>query len=215
VTSDGVAPMILLSEPGQPAAEELSAIDRIRNAAMKILATHGASGTSLRAVAAAAGVSLGSVQHHFATKAGLVKAVDDWALAVVVTAITQPIPDTTPDSVAEIGDRVTRMIAEQPEIADYIGRALIDGRPVGDMIFDSLLNSGMARWHRRSERGETRADLDLTWAAINSLVLALGALMMRSHIERHLPEPLTSPAQLERWQGSVNSLLREGLFKQQ
>jgi AcrR family transcriptional regulator len=207
--------MILLSEPGQPAAEELSAIDRIRNAAMKIMATHGASGTSLRAVAAAAGVSLGSVQHHFATKAGLVKAVDDWALAVVVTAITQPIPDTTPDSVAEIGDRVTRMIAEQPEIADYIGRALIDGRPVGDMIFDSLLNSGMARWHRRSERGETRADLDLTWAAINSLVLALGALMMRSHIERHLPEPLTSPAQLERWQGSVNSLLREGLFKQQ
>jgi AcrR family transcriptional regulator len=207
--------MILLSEPGQPAAEELSAIDRIRNAAMKIMATHGASGTSLRAVAAAAGVSLGSVQHHFATKAGLVKAVDDWALAVVVTAITQPIPDTTPDSVAEIGDRVTRMIAEQPEIADYIGRALIDGRPVGDMIFDSLLNSGMARWHRRSERGETRADLDLTWAAINSLVLALGALMMRSHIERHLPEPLTSPAQLERWQGSVNSLLREGMFKQQ
>jgi AcrR family transcriptional regulator len=215
VTSDGVAPMILLSEPGQTAAEELSAIDRIRNAAMKILATHGASGTSLRAVAAAAGVSLGSVQHHFATKAGLIKAVDDWALAVVVTAITQPIPDTTPDSVAEIGDRVNRMIAEQPEIADYIGRALIDGRPVGDMIFDSLLNSGMARWHRRSERGETRADLDLTWAAINSLVLALGALMMRGHIERHLPEPLTSPAQLERWQGSVNSLLREGLFKQQ
>lgn len=207
--------MILLSEPGHAAAEELSAIDRIRNAAMKILATHGASGTSLRAVAAAAGVSLGSVQHHFATKAGLVKAVDDWALAVVVTVITQPISDTTPDSVAEIGDRVTRMIAEQPEIADYIGRALIDGRPVGDMIFDSLLNSGMARWHRRSERGETRADLDLTWAAINSLVLALGALMMRSHIERHLPEPLTSPAQLERWQGSVNSLLREGLFKQQ
>jgi AcrR family transcriptional regulator len=215
VTSDGVAPMILLSEPGQAAAEELSAIDRIRNAAMKILATHGASGTSLRAVAAAAGVSLGSVQHHFATKAGLVKAVDDWALAVVVTAITQPIPDSAPDSVAEIGDRVTRMIAEQPEIADYIGRALIDGRPVGDMIFDSLLNSGMARWHRRSERGETRADLDLTWAAINSLVLALGALMMRGHIERHLPEPLTSPAQLERWQGSVNSLLREGLFTQQ
>lgn len=207
--------MILLSEPGQAAAEELSAIDRIRDAAMKILATHGASGTSLRAVAAAAGVSLGSVQHHFATKAGLVKAVDDWALAVVVTAITQPIPDTTPDSVAEIGDRVTRMIAEQPEIADYIGRALIDGRPVGDMIFDSLLNSGMARWHRRSERGETRADLDLTWGAMNSLVLALGALIMRGHIERHLPEPLTSPAQLERWQGSVNSLLRGGLFKQQ
>lgn len=207
--------MTVLSEPGRAAAEEPSAIDRIRDAAMKILATHGASGTSLRAVAAAAGVSLGSVQHHFATKAGLVKAVDDWALAVVVTAITQPIPDTTPDSVAEIGDRVTRMIAEQPGIAAYIGRALIDGRPVGDMIFDSLMNSGMARWHRRSERGETRPDLDVTWASINSLVLALGALILQGHIERHLPEPFTSPAGLERWQDSVNSLLRDGLFKHQ
>ena len=78
--------MTVLSEPSRAAAEELSAIDRIRNAALKILATQGASGTSLRAVAAAAGVSLGSVQHHFATKAGLIKAVDDWALAVVVTA---------------------------------------------------------------------------------------------------------------------------------
>ena len=205
--------MTVLSDPGSVRADERSNIDRIRHAAMRILATHGASGTSLRAVAAAAGVSLGSVQHHFATKAGLIKAVDDWALSVVVTAITQPVPDTTPDSVAEIGGRITRMIAENPDLADYIGRALTDGRPVADMIFDSLLNSGMARWHRRSERGETRDGLDLTWAAINALVLALGTLILRRHIERHLPEPLTSPAQLERWQASVNSLLRDGMFR--
>ncbi|RDH78553.1 TetR/AcrR family transcriptional regulator [Mycolicibacterium moriokaense] len=205
--------MTVLSDPGSVGADERSNIDRIRHAAMKILATHGASGTSLRAVASAAGVSLGSVQHHFATKAGLIKAVDDWALAVVVTAITEPVPDTAPDSVAEIGGRITRMIDENPELADYIGRALTDGRPVSDMIFDSLMNSGLARWHRRSERGETRDGLDLTWAAINALVLALGALILRRHIERHLPEPFTSPTQLERWQSSVDSLLREGMFK--
>jgi AcrR family transcriptional regulator len=205
--------MTVLSGPGRAAAEELSAVDRIRNAALKILATHGASGTSLRAVAAAAGVSLGLVQHHFATKSGLIKAVDDYALAVVVTAITQPIPDTTPDSVAEIGDRVTRMIAQNPDIADYVGRALTDGRPVADMIFDSLLNSGTARWHRRAERGETRPGLDLTWAAINALVLALGSLILRRHIDRHLPEPLMTPAQLKRWQESVNTLLREGYLR--
>ena len=205
--------MTVLAEPARPAVEELSAIERIRDAALKILATQGASGTSLRAVAAAAGVSLGLVQHHFATKAGLIKAVDDHVLAGVITAITQPVSETTPDSVAEIGSRVTRMIAEQPEITDYVGRALIDGRPLGSVVFDALVNSGMARWSRRSERGETRPDLDLTWAAINSLVLALGTFILRAHIERQLPEPFTRPAQLERWQASVNSLLREGLFR--
>ncbi len=192
---------------------EPSPIERIRNAALKSFATQGSSDTSLRAIAAAAGVSLGLVQHHFATKAGLIKAVDEYVLAVVITQITQSVPDTTSDSVAEIGDRVTRMISEVPDIADYVGRALIDGRPIGYMIFDALLNSGTARWIRRSERGEASADLDLTWAAINSLVLALGTFILRGHIERHLPEPLTTPAQLERWQNAVNTLLREGLFR--
>ncbi len=205
--------MTVVRERGRVALAEFSAVERIRNAALKSFATQGSSGTSLRAVAADAGVSLGLVQHHFATKTGLIKAVDDYVLAVMITHITQPIPDTTSDSVAEIGNRVTRMIAEQPDIADYVGRALVDGRPLGDMIFDALLNSGTARWIRRSERGETRADLDLTWAAINSLVLAFGTYILRSHIERLLPEPLTTPAQLKRWQASVDTLLREGLFR--
>jgi len=55
--------------------------------------------------------------------------------------------------------------------------------------------------------------LDLTWAALNSLVLALGAQILRSHIDCHLPEPLNTPMQLERWQKAVNSLLREGLLR--
>jgi hypothetical protein len=54
----------------------------------------------------------------------------------------------------------------------------------------------------------------VTWAALNSLVLALGTMIMRGHVERQLPEPLTTPAQLQRWQDSVNSLLREGQYRQ-
>jgi AcrR family transcriptional regulator len=192
---------------------ETPPVERIRTAAMKSFATQGFANTSLRAVASAAGVSLGLVQHHFATKEGLIKAVDDHVLTVVITQITQEIPASTTDSVAEIGDRVTRMISELPDIVDYVGRALIDGRPVGYMIFDALLNSGTARWNQRGERGETRPDLDLTWAAVNSLVLALGTFILRGHIERNLPEPLNSPAQLQRWQASVTMLLREGLFR--
>lgn len=193
--------------------EAVSAVQRIRHAALKSFATQGTSATSMRAVAASAGVSLGLVQHHFSTKAGLIQAVDDYVLAVVIGQITQPVPDTTSDSVAEIGDRVTRMIADLPDITDYVGRALIEGRPVGHMIFDALLNSGTARWIRRSERGETRDDIDVTWASINSLVLALGTFILRGHIERHLPESFTTPAQLQRWQTAVNLLLRHGYFR--
>lgn len=205
--------MTLLPETDRVGAVGLTTVERIRNAALRMVAVQGVSGTSLRAVAAAAGVSLGLVQHHFATKAGLIKAVDDYVFAAVINQITQPVPDTTSDSVAEISDRVTAMISQDPDVTNYVGRALIDGRPVGYMIFDALLNSGTARWNQRGERGETRPDIDLTWAAVNSLVLALGTFILRGHIERNLPEPLTSPAQLRRWHSSVTMLLREGLFR--
>jgi AcrR family transcriptional regulator len=192
---------------------EPSNVERIRHAALKSFASQGASATSLRTVAADAGVSLGLVQHHFATKAGLIKAVDDHVMALVVAAISEPIPELPADSLAEVGRRFARILAEQPEVANYVGRALIDGSPLGRMIFDALVGFGTARWNQRGERGETRPDIDLTWAALNSLVLALGTLILRPHIERHLPEPLTTPSQLDRWQSAGNTLLRDGLFR--
>ncbi|MDT5049816.1 MAG: hypothetical protein QOG75_5716 [Mycobacterium sp.] len=203
----------VLPEPDGVGAAETSTTERIRNAALKSFATYGTSATSLRTVAAAAGVSVGLVQHHFGTKAGLVKAVDDHVLGLVIAAIAPPLAEPPSDSIAEMGSRVTRMVAEQPDIVDYLGRALIDGSPLGTTIFDTLTAFGIARWTKRDERGETRPEVDLTWAALNALVLPLGTIILRGHIERQLPESFTAPAQLQRWQDSVNTLLRDGLFR--
>ena len=205
--------MSVLPELDGVTPEERSSIERIRNAALKSFAMYGTSATSLRTVAAAAGVSVGLVQHHFANKAGLVKAVDDHVLGLVIAAIAPPVPGPPADSIAEMGTRVTRIVAEQPDIVDYLGHALIDGSPLGTTIFDTLAAFGIARWKQRDERSETRPDTDITWAALNALVLPLGTIILRGHIERHLPDRFSSPAQLERWQDSVNTLLREGLFR--
>jgi AcrR family transcriptional regulator len=205
--------MTVVSEPARLDRNERSTVERIRQAALTSFAAHGTSATTLRAVAAAAGVSLGLVQHHFVTKAGLIAAVDEHVLAMVVTAMTQPIEHPPADSVAEVSSRIFALFANQPDVTDYVGRALVDGSPLGRKIFDTLLNSGLTRWQRRVERGETRPDLDVTWAALNSLVLALGTISLRMHIDRHLPEPLTTPAQLQRWLAAADALLREGLFR--
>ena len=205
--------MSVLPELDRATAEERSRIERIRNAALETFATYGTSATSLRTVAEAAGVSVGLVQHHFTNKAGLIKAVDDHVMSVVVATIAQPIPPPPADSIVEMGSRITWIMTEHPVIADYVGRALIDGSPLGTTIFDTLTAFGMARWNQRSERGETRPEIDVTWGALNSLVLALGTLILRSHIERQLPEPLAEPNQLQRWQLAVNMLLRDGLFQ--
>ena len=138
--------MSVLPEPDGLDVEKRSSVERIRNAALRSFATYGTSATSLRMVAAAAGVSVGLVQHHFANKAGLIKAVDDHVLGLVIAAIAPPLAEPPADSIAEMGSRVTRMVAEQPDVVDYFGRALIDGSPLGTTIFDTLTAFGIARW---------------------------------------------------------------------
>jgi AcrR family transcriptional regulator len=190
-----------------------SSIDRIRDAALKCFASRGASSTSLRTVAAEAGVSLGLVQHHFTTKANLIKAVDDHVLEVMSTTLAQPIPEPPADSIADVGRRVTWLTTAHPDVVAYVGRALIDGSPVGSQVFDSLAALGAERWKTRAEQGLTRPDLDPVWGMLNPLILALGTWVLRAHVERHLPEPLDTPAQLERWQTAVDALLREGQLR--
>lgn len=199
----------------QAGVDHRSSVDRIRDAALKCFAARGASATSLRSVAAEAGVSLGMVQHHFATKANLIKAVDDHVLGVLAAALTRPLDETPADTIADVGNRVTSLIAGEPDVVAYAGRALTDGSALGEQVFDSLAVLGAERWRLRAEQGLTRSDLDPTWGTLNPLVLALGAWVLRAHIERHLPEPLETPAQLQRWQKATDSLLRDGQMRQE
>ncbi|WP_255507223.1 TetR/AcrR family transcriptional regulator [Mycolicibacterium sp. 018/SC-01/001] len=193
-------------------SDEPRNVERIRQAALQSFARSGTDATTMRGVAAAAGVSLGLVQHHFATKAGLIAAVDEFVLELVVSAMARPLPEPPVDSVAEIGGRVTGILAEYPDVADYLSRAMVDGSQVGVRLFDALIDVGTARWQQRIDRGEVRPDVDITWAVINAILLAMGAISLRYHVDRHLPAPLTDPVQLERWQRSVDTLLRDGLF---
>ncbi|KUI17094.1 TetR family transcriptional regulator [Mycolicibacterium acapulense] len=190
-----------------------SSVERIRDAALQCFAARGTSATSLRAVAAEAGVSLGLVQHHFETKANLIKAVDDHVLGVMNTALVQRMPEAAVDSITDVGDRVTSLVADEPDVVAYVVRALTDGSSLGTQVFDSLADLGAERWEARRNAGLTRPDLDRTWGALNPLVLALGAWILREHIERHLPEPFDTPAQLERWSSAVNALLRGGQMR--
>jgi AcrR family transcriptional regulator len=205
--------MTVLPELDRVSAEERSSIERIRTAALRSFATQGTSATSLRTVAETAGVSVGLVQHHFGNKAGLIKAVEDHVLGVVIEIIARPIQAPPADSIADMGGRVTQFIVEYPDVVDYVGRALIDGSPLGTTIFDTLAAFGTARWNQRKDNGEARPDIDVTWAALNSLVMALGTLILRGHLERQVPQAFATPTQLQRWQVSVNTLLRDGLFR--
>ena len=67
---------------------DLTAYARIRDASLELFADRGVPATSIRDIAAAAGVSGGLVQHHFGTKAGLRDAINDHVVAIAADAFS-------------------------------------------------------------------------------------------------------------------------------
>ncbi|WP_024805695.1 TetR/AcrR family transcriptional regulator [Nocardia sp. BMG51109] len=196
--------------PPQPAP---STIDRIRTAALTCFAAEGVSATSLRAVATAAGVSIGLVQHHFGTKDGLVAAVNEDVLRTVADAVAaRPLPAPPADTLGELGHRVTSIMTGNPDVVDYLARAFVEDDTLAATIFDGLVSISTDQWSQLAAHDLLQPEVDRTWATLQPLVLVLGTVILRRQLDRHLPEPLTTPAQLHRWDDAVAQLLRSGLL---
>ncbi|MFJ4651315.1 TetR/AcrR family transcriptional regulator [Nocardia sp. NPDC088792] len=110
--------------------DDLTAKARIRNAAMDLFAQYGESRVSLRAVAAEAGVTLGLVQHHFKTKAGLRDAVDQLIGEYFYQAVHSVTDTGTPAEVTGARDDAVReMLRDNPAVVNYIRRAILEPEP--------------------------------------------------------------------------------------
>ena len=194
------------------ASAERDKRERIVSAALTLAAAQGVSRTTLRGVAAACGVSLGLVQHYFGTKAALIAAVDDYVLerfADILDDRPKAMRGSRTDGLAH---QFARLMARRPEVMDYVARALCDGEPIGAAIFDRLVAVNAAHTPTRTEPAGPAGGPDPIWAPLHPLILMLGTIMFRSHIERHLQSPLDDPDQLDRWDSAITSLMRDGYF---
>jgi AcrR family transcriptional regulator len=90
--------------------------DRILIAALESFARDGVGATTIRRVAAEAGVSPGLVQHYFPSKADLRAAVDARVTAVARDALAvRPVED--------ISERLTGLVADHVVALRYVARA--------------------------------------------------------------------------------------------
>lgn len=203
--------------PRKPASREhdseLSRVERIRDAAIKTFAERGTQATSLRMIAAAAGVSLGLVQHHFGTKANLVQAVDEHVMMVLTVALAAPLASAPGDPVDDAAQRVVSLLADQAEIVDYMCRALVDATPAGTRIFDTLVAVCTGYWEQLADQGLTKPGLDPAWITLSPLTLVLGMFILRTQLSRHLPEAITTPTQLQRWRDATEQIVADGQLR--
>lgn len=184
---------------------------KIVDAALQVFARQGIAPTSLREVAQAAGFSVGGVQHHFRSKSALVRAVNNRVLEVVAESID---PNGQPVEASAVrGDGLIQLMAEQPAAMDYLRRVFVeeeaDGE-VGRMLFDTLAKLSQAQGITFMAEGKLHDDIDFLWSFLNPLILRLGAIILREHVERFLSGPFYDERQLARWNASVRFLLQRG-----
>ncbi len=163
--------------------------------------------STLQVIAKAAGVSVGLIQHYFGSKDGLIEAVDAHALNTIGVAMAEPTPPPAAESIPEIGRRVTALFDDHLPVLDYIARQVVEGTPTGKALFDAMASLGIQRWDDLSHSGATTEDFDSVWAGLNPLILVLGTITFRRHVDRYLPEAFTSRSQLSRWERAVNTLI--------
>jgi AcrR family transcriptional regulator len=194
---------------------DLSAYARIRNAALEGFATKGIAATSIRDVAAAAGVSPGLVQHHFGTKAGLRKAVNEYVISLAVEAFRDLAQGDDPSqALAGMGDRVTAYVRDNATALRYLAQALAEEDAEASKLFDALVDIALRNWLQPlAEDGALHPDTDLEWGALHVVVFNLGTVLFEKAINRHLSEPLFSAEQLQRWNAATTDIYRRGLYR--
>jgi AcrR family transcriptional regulator len=191
---------------------DLTTKARIRDAAMMLFGAEGVAGTSLRAVARAAGVSPGLVVHHFGSKEGLIRAVDEAALALINHALKDiPIEGPGADTMTRRAEVVAAFLRSQPALCDYLGRALSERTEASANLFHRLFTFA-ARDEHLVAAGALRADTDPFWRAMHQVMLVVGPLILRPLIERELGDELLTEENVGRWTRAQTDLLRHGLY---
>jgi AcrR family transcriptional regulator len=194
---------------------DLTAVAKIRNAALEGFARDGVGATSIRDVAKAANVSAGLVQHHFKTKADLERAVNEHVLQIAGEAYQGFEEATAGASTDELlqamGDFITAFVRDHRSALLYVIRSAALGEEAGLGIFDAFLAIVAAQVERLADDGTLREDVDRLWASLHVVIFNLGTVMLEPAIDRHLPTPLRDTVQLERWNEATTQLVSRGI----
>jgi len=182
--------------------------ERIRAAALEGFARDGVKATSIRDVAGAAGVSPGLVQHFFASKAELQAAVDSYVTGVARAALA--VREVDGDIVEDISERLTVLVAENFVALRYVARGVAEGDPAALAIFATLTELCRAQLSEFQRAGWLRPDLDLEWAALHTVLINLGTVIMEPGVSRELGAPFLAAEQVERWKRATTALFVSG-----
>jgi len=178
---------------------DLTGRARIRNTALRLFAERGFAATTIRDVAAAAGVSAALVRHHFGSKDGLREACDTHALAAYIDIVKSSVTRGELPEGHHIGQ-------EDSWLVRYLALALVEDSPAAATIFHALV--AVTEDHLRTRDGGTA---DLHAQAVVLTAMRLGVTVLHRHVGDALDTDVFSEEGVARVSLATLDLLAPGL----
>ncbi|MFD1152421.1 TetR/AcrR family transcriptional regulator [Saccharothrix hoggarensis] len=147
--------------------DDMTARARIRDAALARFGLDGVAGTSVRAVAADAGVSPALVLHHFESKEGLRRACDEHVLALIRSG----------GGDSDVSGLVESLRAATP-VRRYLGRALVEATDEARALFAGIVESTRRWLAEREAEGAVRPAADERARAVTYVSWLLAPLVL-------------------------------------
>jgi len=196
-------------------SDDLTGRARIRDAAFQLIANEGVRGATVRSIADVAGVSPALVNHHFGSKQGVVKAVEEWVLVLLRSATEGDGDSTDPaEANARRATAFEALLRDQPLLRSYIRRMLLEESPEGLDWFAGIVEEGAADLRRREQTGMARPSADAQAVAAILNVLALGPVLLPRHLG-HVLGGGDGEVALRRWHEGTSEILRTALYPEE
>jgi AcrR family transcriptional regulator len=196
--------------------EDLTARARIREAALELFAADGVAGTSMRSIAARAGVSPSLVVHHYGSKARLREAVDHAVVDAFAEALASIDADGSPAAIADrLEGVVSGLIGGDRHVRGYLAAALFEAGPASQRLFDALMDLVEAGLDRLDAMGHLVPATDPTWRSYSAAFLILGPVLLDRQIEARLHIDPFAPEVVWARSASTMAVLTRGLFRDQ
>lgn len=185
--------------------DDLTARARIRNAAVELFAADGFERTSLRAIAASAGVTSGLVVHHFGGKDGLRTACDTYVLDQLLRRARDA------GSVSLLQEYLADPDQYHVHI-NYMSRALADDSPAAATFVDAIVAASEATLAAGAADGTMRPSSDVRALAVLSVLTSLATLTMPPALVRALGAEEFGPDVLRRLAVPTLEIYTHGLY---
>ena len=187
----------------------------LRDAALELFGEAGYDRTSVRAIAERANVSPGLLTYHFGSKERLRAEVERF----VISAIGESFADVVATPAADAENVEIRlngfymMFHENPAIARYLRRSLLDESEASMVLFSRLMRLSIRSLDAKRAAGLLQPSENEQLQAVIAMGASLLSLLIPRLIENETGISMSSEDGLRHWFEAEHEFLTRGLFK--